>query len=166
MTTRKVYEIVIRIFGLVMVVGAVTYGLYSTAGRLTAPMLQSGGYPVYSTAIATTLIGLALGLALILIAPSIAKRLEPSEVGLALSTAISSGVILRMAIQIVGSVFVARGLADLIGDLVMVAVYYEGYGLSQEAIRLVYPGAQIIVGGILLFGARQKPQEEPEKATE
>ena len=156
MTTRKAYEMAIRILGLATLLGAATYAMYGLAvfsGSFAPGMMGFSSLGGISS-LAGALIMAGMGLAMILVAPGLARRLEPREVRIGLPANLDERAILRLAIRIIGVSMAAYGLASLIRPVIEVLARPETVTIPGRTTDLVYPLARFAVGLILVFHQR------------
>ena len=156
MTTRKIYEIVVRILGLAMVFGALTYGLYGLAVFSGSYITATRGFsPAGGLApLAGAVVMVGIGLAMILLAPRLAERLEPRESLIRLPSSLDERTIFRLVIRLVGVSMAAHALASLTSPLVDALSFPEVFALPGRMSDLTYPLARLVVGLILVFHHR------------
>ena len=156
LTTRKVYEITIRILGLVMLIGAITSGLYGlvTYAGSAGPSVAGFSRSVATSGLGASLVSAAMGLVLIRLAPGLARRVEPSEVQVALPAGLSAREILALAVQIFGLSMAAHALPSLVSPIIALLSRPGNLAIPGQASSLTYPLARLAIGILLIFHRR------------
>mgnify|MGYP001767589498 CR=1 FL=1 len=152
MTTRKLYEVATKVLALWILAKS----LVAAAGGLSQLALASGGAELRSAAIHSGVSGLvyfmlqaAVAVALLVLAPRVARLVGGSDDPIALPAEIRGVPILSAAVCLLGAYLAAMGFANFLPALISSLTRYATWKYPQEYIWSTI--AQMVVGLVLAF---------------
>jgi hypothetical protein len=155
MTTRKLYEVATRVLALWILAKSLVAAAYG----ISELALASGGPDPRSVAIHSGIDSLvlfmleaAVGIALLVLAPRVARLVGGSDDPIALPGEFRGVPILSAAISLVGVYLAAMGFANLLPALISSVQPYAAWGYTAD--RMWAMLAQTVIGLVFVFHRR------------